>query len=54
MVPLWSAALSSMYGTILMAVGRHRSVRSSVATSPHMGFGAHVLVLYPAGHVLAV
>ena len=54
MVPSWLVALSSMRGTILMAVGRHRSVRYSEAASVHMGFGAHVLVLCLAGYVLTV
>ena len=52
MVPSWSAALSSIYGNILMAVGRHRSVRSTEAAFLCMG-RVHVLVLCLAGHVLA-
>ena len=41
MVPSWSGALSSMYDTILMTVGRHWSVRSTEATLLHVGIDAH-------------
>ena len=41
MVPSCSAALSSMYSTTLVAVGRHPSVRSSEATPLHVGLAAH-------------
>ncbi len=44
MVPSWSAAPSSMCSAILVAVGRHWSLRSLEATSLHMYVGAHVLV----------
>ncbi len=45
MVPSWSAALSSIYSTTLMAVGRHLSVRSTETAFLCMGLGSHVLVL---------
>ncbi len=54
MVPSWSAALSSMYGTTLLAVGQHRSVRFIEAAFLCKGLVAHVLVLCLAGHILAV
>ena len=54
MIPSWPAVLSSTYSTILVAIGRHRSVRSIGATSPHVGLGAHVLVLPLVGHILTV
>ena len=41
MVPSWPVALSSMYNTILMAVGRHCSVRSTEVTLLHVGMWAH-------------
>ncbi len=51
---MWSAALSSIHSTILVAIGRHPSVRSTEATSLHMGLGAHVLMLCLAGHILVI
>ncbi len=54
MVASCSAAFSSMCGTILMAIGRHWSVRSTGVTSLHVGLGAHVLVLPSVGHILTV
>ena len=45
MVPLQSAALVSMCGTILAAVDRHHSLRSTGITPLHVNLGAHVLVL---------
>ena len=48
MVPSRSAALSKMYSTILVAVGRHQSVRSIGATSPHVCVEAYVLVPWSA------
>ena len=51
MVPSWPVALSGIYITSLMAVGRHWSVRSIEATSLHVGLEAHVLLLPLVGHV---
>ncbi len=41
LVPSWSGALSSMYDTILVAVGRHWFVRSTGATLLYAGLAAH-------------
>ncbi len=51
MVPWRSAAFLSMYGTILVAVGQHRSVRPTGVTSLHVGLESHALVLSPVGHI---
>ncbi len=60
MVPLRSAALTSMCGTILASVGRHWSLRSTEVTPDacepwlHVNLGAQVLVLCGACYVLAL
>ncbi len=54
MVASQSAAPTSMCGTILVSVGRHHSPRSIEAKPLQVGLGAHVLVLCPTCHVLAV
>ncbi len=52
--PVVVSSSSSMYSTILVAVGRHRTARSTEATSLHVCVEAHVPLPCTVCSVLAV
>ena len=53
-VPSWSVALTSMYGTNLPAVGRHHSPRSTVVTPEYEPWGPCTSAMVSVRHVLAI